>query len=219
VIGEILEPGDTFVDIGANIGYDTLLASKLVGAAGGVVSIEAAPDTFLKLKENITRNRCQNVRAVNVAASAVRERLSICSRSSTNSGAATTVPGIGNIKIAEVDAFPLDQILTPQERLHAKLVKIDVEGAECGILQAIVDKLSTYPSCMQVIVEMAADQPDATRVFEAMLSAGFSAYSLKNDYSYAWYLKWRATSPPLALTKLPNEQTDILFRCGIARRQ
>jgi hypothetical protein len=72
---------------------------------------------------------------------------------------------------------------------------------------------------MQLIVEMSADQPDATRVFEAMLSAGFSAYSLENVYSYSWYLKWGAPSPPVVLTRLPDEQTDVLFRRDKASRK
>jgi FkbM family methyltransferase len=219
VISGILEPGDIFVDIGANIGYDTLLGSKLVGPEGGVVSIEAAPDTFRRLKENVARNGCQNVRTENLAASDKRGRLSMFSVSSTNLGAASTIPRIGNVRIAEVDAFPLDEILTQQELIRAKLIKIDVEGAEYGILQTIIDKLSIYPRDMQLIVEMSADQPDATRVFEAMLSAGFSAYSLENVYSYSWYLKWGAPSPPVVLTRLPDEQTDVLFRRDKASRK
>jgi len=219
VISGILEPGDIFVDIGANTGYDTLLGSKLVGPEGGVVSIEAAPDTFRRLKENVARNGCQNVRTENLAASDKRGRLSMFSVSSTNLGAATTIPRIGNVRIAEVDAFPLDEILTQQELIRAKLIKIDVEGAEYGILQTIIDKLSIYPRDMQLIVEMSADQPNATRVFEAMLSAGFSAYSLENVYSYSWYLKWGAPSPPVVLTRLPDEQTDVLFRRDKASRK
>ena len=43
VIEQSLAPGDVFVDIGANIGYDTLLASSCVGPTGRVVSIEASP--------------------------------------------------------------------------------------------------------------------------------------------------------------------------------
>ena len=43
VIEQSLAPGDVFVDIGANIGYDTLLASSRVGPTGRVVSIEASP--------------------------------------------------------------------------------------------------------------------------------------------------------------------------------
>jgi protein-L-isoaspartate O-methyltransferase len=43
---ELLDEGDVYVDVGANIGYDTLLASSLVGSSGKVVSIEAAPAIF-----------------------------------------------------------------------------------------------------------------------------------------------------------------------------
>src|SRR5436309_218434 len=46
-----LRPGDGFIDVGANIGYYTLLASHLVGAAGTVVAVEASPKTFARLRD------------------------------------------------------------------------------------------------------------------------------------------------------------------------
>lgn len=70
VIEQNLAPGDVFVDIGANIGYDTLLAASRVGAQGTVISIEASPRTFALLQRDIAANPfAANVRAVNAAVS------------------------------------------------------------------------------------------------------------------------------------------------------
>jgi FkbM family methyltransferase len=217
IISRILQPGDVFVDIGANIGYDSILASSLVGPSGRVVAVEAAPDTFTKLLDNLARNACGNSRAVNVAASEAPSRISIYAGSSTNSGSATTLPGSGSGLIAEVDALPVDQILTAEERSRVKLIKIDVEGAECSVMRGIIGALSTYPSDMQIIVEMASSQAEAVTIFDAMLAAGFTAYAIQNAYSYAWYLKWRGPNPPLLLSSLPNEQTDVLFTRDAAK--
>src|SRR5574341_861166 len=76
-IGRRLSPGDAFIDVGANIGYFSLLASKLVGDSGTVVSIEASPRTFDLLQGNLARNRAHNIRAVNVVVSDRRGRVSL----------------------------------------------------------------------------------------------------------------------------------------------
>ena len=52
-LSTILKNGDIFLDIGANIGLFSLLASKLVGEQGKVISFEPSVDVFLRLKENI----------------------------------------------------------------------------------------------------------------------------------------------------------------------
>src|SRR5262249_10578177 len=52
-IWERLRPGDTFIDVGANIGYFSLLAAKRVGATGRVVAIEASPKIFSALQCNL----------------------------------------------------------------------------------------------------------------------------------------------------------------------
>src|SRR4051794_23565444 len=47
---DIVRPGDTFVDVGANIGYNTVYAQALVGASGRVIAIEPTPDNLTVLR-------------------------------------------------------------------------------------------------------------------------------------------------------------------------
>src|SRR5207249_2412898 len=68
-IDERLSPGDTFIDVGANIGYYSLLAARRVGPTGSVVAIEPSPKTFRALEANLAQNRLKNVRTVNAAVS------------------------------------------------------------------------------------------------------------------------------------------------------
>src|ERR1700751_4387496 len=60
-----LEPGMTFVDVGANIGSHTIHGSRLVGRQGKVVSIEADPDTFDLLQVNVRSNGVVNTSLLN----------------------------------------------------------------------------------------------------------------------------------------------------------
>src|SRR5882757_4827335 len=59
-----LRPGDTFVDVGANIGYYSILASRLVGDEGRVVALEASPAFHQQLLKQVRLNEGRNVRAV-----------------------------------------------------------------------------------------------------------------------------------------------------------
>ena len=60
-VTDILKPGDVFVDIGAHVGYDTLLAASVVGRSGSVYSFEADPNTYASLAANINMNKLTNV--------------------------------------------------------------------------------------------------------------------------------------------------------------
>jgi FkbM family methyltransferase len=55
VIEDNQRPGFVFVDVGANVGYDSLVASQ-VGSGGGVAAIEASPRILALLQENLDRN-------------------------------------------------------------------------------------------------------------------------------------------------------------------
>lgn len=61
VVSSMLEPGNVFVDAGANFGLYTLLASRLVGSAGQVHSFEPSPQEHEKLELNVRFNRIGNV--------------------------------------------------------------------------------------------------------------------------------------------------------------
>src|SRR5438270_9273167 len=71
----VIEPGDVVADLGANIGYYSLLFSKLVGSSGQVVSIEALPRLAETVRDNARRNGMTNIRVENCAASDHRGRL------------------------------------------------------------------------------------------------------------------------------------------------
>lgn len=66
---EVLKPGECFLDIGANVGFYSLLASRIVGASGQVHSFEPFPRNVEYLKKHIGLNNLQNVTAYAVALS------------------------------------------------------------------------------------------------------------------------------------------------------
>ena len=129
VIVQNLAPGDVFVDIGANIGYD-FSAARRVGPEGKVVAIEASPSTFALLQANLKLNAyAKNARAVQVAASDRPGTLNLYDVSEYNIGAATTIASRGGLLAATVQARPVLEILDPDEIERVRLIKINVEGA------------------------------------------------------------------------------------------
>jgi FkbM family methyltransferase len=213
VIERNLAPGDVFVDVGANIGYHTLLASSLVGPSGRVVAIEASRRTFALLRANLALNACSaNVRAVNAAVSDRAGRLKLYELSEANISAATTLASRGGTPIETVDALPLERILTSDEIARLRLIKMDVEGAEPPILRHLLANLALYPATMDIVVEASpADGFEAWRdVFDRLRAAGFTAWEIANDYELDWYLRWRRPTPLRRIDAMRTQQ-DLLF--------
>ncbi|MDB5406165.1 MAG: FkbM family methyltransferase [Rhodospirillales bacterium] len=212
-IETILKDGDVFVDVGANIGYDSLLASAAVGSGGSVISIEASPRTFRLLSDHIRENAATNVRAVNLAVADEAGTLTLYCGAADNSGTATTMKSRGFAEEAVVECAPLDHVLTAEERARLRLIKMDIEGGELPVLRRFLDTIDLYPKTVQLIVEASAqDEPQGwSDVFMRMQAAGFRAYLIPNGYDYDFYMNWREASPLEPLAELPPEQCDILF--------
>ena len=177
-IWKTLQPGDTFVDVGANVGYFTLLASRAVGPSGVVVAIEAAPSTFSTLRANLERNGVTNVRALNVAAYDREAVLPIRTVSNEeNAGGASIARPVGPIE-AEVVARPLAQMLTDEDLRRARIVKIDVEGAEVEAVTGLLPVVERMRSDVSIVVEVLSETKD--RICAQFAEAGFRVSALQN---------------------------------------
>jgi FkbM family methyltransferase len=131
-----------FVDIGANVGKYTIRMAKQIGNRGSVIAIEADPENYEALTENIRINKLENVHAFNVACWNKEEdlRFNMCpmgkkgdsSIKSEVSGRAVTVHGT-----------TLDNILKGLGIKEVDVVKIDVEGAEKEVLLGMKETVSS----------------------------------------------------------------------------
>ena len=135
VVRSTLTPGMTFVDVGANWGYFTLLAAALVGPTGHVVSIEPDPRLLARLHRNVSTNRLTWVRVVDVAVAEAEATVSLrgYSERSENFGVSRVVPGaVAGADVFQVRARALDDIARGFGLID--LVKIDIEGGEATAL-------------------------------------------------------------------------------------
>ena len=128
-----LREGDVFLDIGANIGFYSLVVSKIVGQAGRVVSIEADPQIYGQLVKNITLNNMKNIKAVNLGVSDKDEILMLGVCTIGNRGGNSFLRE-GNKKV-EVQCRSLTDIILSEGIERVKAIKIDIEGFEYRVLE------------------------------------------------------------------------------------
>jgi FkbM family methyltransferase len=124
-----LNRGAVFVDVGANIGYYTLIASKFVGSSGRVHAIEPIPSTAAILRANVKLNGCSNVIVHEVAIWSSKRELTLRVPGSWYGLASFLRDGVG----VTVNTATLDELLKNEDFVDC--MKIDVEGAELEVLR------------------------------------------------------------------------------------
>jgi FkbM family methyltransferase len=211
-----LAPGDTFVDVGANIGYYSLLASRLVGDTGTVVAIEASRRTFDDLLMNLELNGISNVRAVNAAASESEGTAKIYRGHEHNTGLSTTLERRGFDLECEVQAAPLSAILKPKELQGARLVKIDVEGAEWSVVAGMGSLITGGRPDVEIIIEvdpalLARQGKTPEDLLRPFLDAGYHPYRLENDYSPQSYIPLPREKRPQRIGPPIQETVDLVL--------
>jgi FkbM family methyltransferase len=196
-----LRPGDAFVDVGAHVGYHVLLAAGCVGERGRVAAFEASPGTLRMLEENLALNRVgARIRAINVVVSETAGTRPVFGGPAQNIGLTTTVAGRGLARLGEVAAAPLGDLLDPEERRAARLVKIDVEGAEDAVIRGMQGFLAGAGRDVEILVELSptwwADARQTPRqVLQPLLDAGFHVYRIDNNL-WPWRYLWPADVRP-----------------------
>jgi FkbM family methyltransferase len=123
----LLKPGNTFVDVGANIGYFSLLGATLVGPEGRVIAIEPAPPNHALLTKSIALNGFSHVELHPVALSAKTGRARVSPTERRNSGSFRFVDDAGDLGSFEVETRALDDLVGDRT---VQVIKMDIEGAE-----------------------------------------------------------------------------------------
>lgn len=147
LLSHLLRPGMTVVDAGANWGYFTLLAAHLVGSAGRVVALEPDPRMYDLLQRNLALNTLRRATALPIAAAAARGEVTLegYDPATSNRGVsrvrAATLAGRATFTVA---CEALDRVVDQQGLGSVDLVKIDVEGAEDGVLAGMDDGLRAH---------------------------------------------------------------------------
>jgi FkbM family methyltransferase len=211
-----LQPDDVCVDVGAHVGYYTLLASKLVGPGGHVYAFEPSPANYRDLVANLELNGATNVTARNVAL-ALEEGSGVLNEGpGTNTGRATLrVPQVerdAGWPQVTVEVRTAISELPGDDLPRVRAVKIDAEGYELEVLRSLVPVLELGRP-LSVFLELTpgwVEHDDLAWLEETWRKYGFTPYALRSGYTVEELFPAHV-EPPVELKGVPPEQCDILL--------
>jgi FkbM family methyltransferase len=136
------QEGDIVIDIGAGVGEETIVLSKLVGPTGKVLAVEAHPVTFKTLALNIQKNKLDNVILINKAISDASGRLFIQNVENSLANKVTTSNDTRGEGTFDVDAITFDELIEIHELDKVDFVKVNIEGAEQLLIKGLIKTMS-----------------------------------------------------------------------------
>ncbi|MBL4674837.1 MAG: FkbM family methyltransferase [Mucilaginibacter sp.] len=185
-IQNLLKPGDTFIDIGANAGLHSLVAAKALNGKGKVYAFEPTPKTIKRLTENVELNNLSehiSVQPVGLSNQNGELKLNLADNGydAWNSFVNLTHIAVSNhvnVPVITFDSFVQDNNIDISE---ISLVKIDVEGWEINVLEGMKKTLANDNFNSSFLIEFTE---------ENMFRAGYSCKELYNyllNRGYKWF--------------------------------
>jgi FkbM family methyltransferase len=191
-LNKYLKPKGVFWDVGANWGFISLAAAKIVGSGGKIVAIEPSLSNLTWLKRHVEMNSCAQLITVLEAAVCEQDGGSITfslledGRSPSNSLMFSNSVNSGKPEISQevsVPAISLDGLLQREKKLP-DIVKIDVEGAELRVLQGATQLLNSQNKPIIILAVhpfWLANQDDDRKITQLLQCAGYSIFDRNGD--------------------------------------
>ena len=177
-----ITPGMIVADLGAHVGYYTVLASKLVGAHGKVFAFEPAPDNFTLLTKNISANNLLNVAALQKAVSNKEVTTRLVLQDSYGHFLSEKQPR--GSAVIEVNSISLDRFFEEKDIVF-DFIKMNIEGYEMAALEGMPRIVKRSPH-LKLITEFCPEfliragfSPE--EFLKTLLGHGFNIYDIKKD--------------------------------------
>lgn len=171
----MIKPGQTVVDIGANVGFYTLEAARAVGLQGRVIAFEPEPNNCKRIRRNLEANGHRNVTLCQMAVSERSGRVELFLGS--DCGIHSLLRERASGEALEVEMVSLDDYFE-RHNLAPDLIKIDAEGVELQVLRGMQRTLARYPSTA-VICEIYDPSPEVVRRKKTEAVALLEAHGLR----------------------------------------
>ncbi len=176
-----IKNGNTVIDLGAHIGYYTLLAAKLVGPSGKVYAFEPDPSNFEILKKNVDQNGYKNIICVNKAVSNKTGKTNLFLAGDTDNS--QIVDSSLSDKSIEVDVITLDDFFKNEDN-HIDFIKMDIEGSEGKALEGMKN-LVTKNKNVKILTEFFPERLqyaiDAEKYLEMLSKYNFTFYDVNGE--------------------------------------
>ena len=179
-IQQNLPRGGKFVDAEAYIGWYSLIASKIVGAEGEVIAIEANPYNAERLRRNIELNNIHNIHVFQVGLSDRREKLRLYLNLKGNRGGHTfaNFKGLKHTEGPMILCLPLLDILKKCKWDYIDGMKMDIEGFEYRVLKAFLSEAprTLFPRFLIVEVNPLYSSYGSLKIPELLSNFGYTLF-------------------------------------------
>ncbi len=181
-----IKKGMTVIDVGANIGYFTLLMARCVGASGKVYAFEPDPENFNLLRKNVRINGYKNV--ILVKAAVARKKGKIGLFVNENSNAEHSIYSFSkNQKKILVNSWSLDEYFSDKDK-KVDFVKLDIQGAEPEALLGMKKLIRKNPK-IEILTEVWPLGLEKSKVtpgefIDKLRLLGFKICLLRDDKKY-----------------------------------
>ncbi len=183
LVKKVIKRGDVVVDIGANIGYYSLIFLKIIGEEGRVFSFEPDPYCFNLLKKNIEINHYNNAMLIQKAISNENGRAKLYISDSYNAN--QTIHDLHDDRRSiEIETIRLDDYFRDYNK-RIDFIKIDTEGSEAKILQGMPLLLQKNKD-IKIMAEfwplgLKKSGADPAKYLELVLGYGFKIYDINEE--------------------------------------
>ena len=176
-----LKPKMTFVDVGANVGYFSILAHQVMGPGGRVVAIEPQPGTIDLLRANLWRHGYLDTYVLPVAAYSHFGHLELIVNEENRGGSVMARENVGTTLIA---CAPLDDLLGGR---RVDIIKIDAEGCDHLVVEGASRTIARNPGLVIVVefwprLDTIRDRSPAD-VIDVYRQAGYNLHRIEADGS------------------------------------
>lgn len=180
LISKFLRAGDHFVDVGANIGIVSLIASRAVGPNGKVYAIEALPATRARLETNIELNNAGNIEVIPIALSDRDGSVSFFASTDGNIGGSSLSSQGSKAEAVTVPCRTMATLIADGIIAKCDVMKMDIEGAEILAIKGMTGLFESEPprAVMIEVVEGLLNQFGASRD---------DVFAFFEQFGYEWY--------------------------------
>ena len=189
ILEKVLRPGFTVLDIGANIGYYTLIEKQLTGDSGKIIAVEPSPSNIKLLKRNSELNNFKNITIFQAAISSHSGKkdffLSYESNLNTfhNYG---TVEGHLTGETIEVDTYTVPAILRQANCEKLDLIRMDVEGHEVDVIEGMLEQIRNETLLPSIIFETHLsrynEENNMQKVLRQLFNLGYQAMYVASSW-------------------------------------
>lgn len=178
---QLLRPGDTLIDIGAHVGWLSLIGAKAVGKSGRVIAVDPQPYNCDRMMANAQANGFQNVTVVSGAAGEISAPVLLANQAAVDKARLTLQgSGVNDTGVRFLtQVYPLSQLFEIFELSSVRLLKVDVEGFELPVFRGATPVLNRIDN---IIFEYLPENADNFLKINTLLTeAGFELLTVSGD--------------------------------------